>query len=352
MSIQLQNNIKKLNLHHTIGEFKKLGLNLNRSPSTEYFLNIFNKLYGQLCLNTTTKLLSKISLLKEFGKFDEKTLIENVKIFLYAYVIVINHHEIFGFNSRLEKLLVRSSLDMLYIFIKLCDRIYNSKLDRVEKLLNCFAAKYRKYYKYYQKWKNRDAKELLDVLTYSYYNLSHNLKTIDDNEYLTIKEQIKEIEEKIQYLIIDNSQNKSRVKEYIKKNISYNQIDNICQTAENHYWNIQIYNLENNIRPNQSLREILKIIKKKFKHIPDSNWENSPVPTFLKYLDGKYLDFEIYGNKYFLNMVYYLINIISKLDNADCHDKYKIFAKNFLKKDYTDVIPRFFRDILSKLETY
>lgn len=368
----IKDNINELNLIEAISDFKKLGINLNKSPSNDYFLKIFNKIYGQICLDITNNLLEKISQLKNNPNNDE--LKNNAKIFLYAYIIVINHHEIFGFNNRLERVLVQSSLDMLYIFLKLCDKIYKNKLSRIEDLLNKFIDKYHKYYKYYKKWRRRDAEELLDILTYSYYQLNHNLSTINENnnEFESLSGKIEEIEDKIQFLLLDNTKNKMIVKEFIESKMSKKKMKEICNKSERHFIDIQLYNMDNGIKIGKSLKEILGLIEKRINYLEKKyelniNWSKSDVANFCECLENKNLDFEVYSNKYFLKTIYYLMDIMERINEKiifnktsiqnDIHKsivdkKYKKFLKNFMKKSYEQVIPEFFRNYFEKIDTF
>ena len=326
----LKKMIKNLKLRSTIKKFQNLHLSFDKSPSDKYFIKYFNKIYNETCLKITCELLNKINKLSNINPCENKlittnNIIDNVKTFLYAYIIVSNHHEIFGKNSTAEKNLIKSSLDMLYIFIKLCDKIYKNKLVKVEYLLKRFVEKYNYYYQNYLLWKKQDAKELLDVLTYSYYNLSRNLHNIDTEtdykNYKIINDQIDSVENKIQYLLLDNSPNKAKVKQYVCDNMSQNKIMDISQKVDKNFWEIQIYNLENKINIKDSLIKLIEIIKKKFERLSnkysysDLNWNDGPVPIYLNYIKNKELDFEIFSNKYFLNVIYYLFQKTEDIEN-------------------------------------
>ena len=331
----IKESIEKLHIHDTIKEFNKLDLKLDRSPSNQYFRDVFNKIYGNICLNITTELLDKIYTL--YGKSVET----DVKTFLYAYVIVINHHEIFGYNTKLERVLIRSSLDMLYMFSKICDKIYNNKFSRLEQLIVLFMDKYKKYCRYFNKWKENEAKDILDILTYCYHNLSNNLKKINENDitYNSMTNKMNEIETKMQYLMIDNP------------TVSFDP-DKLKRVVDDHYWDMLLYNLENNIQLNSCIRHILKVIETKVK---DKNWDKGPVPIYLNYIDDMVFDFELFGNKHFFNMIYYLIEITDDTPATNdfqldikkhiCEKKYKRFAHELLRKDYSVVLPKFFRSL-------
>jgi hypothetical protein len=417
-----KNNFNLLDLVDNVIKFKELEIKIDPSPSNEYFLKIFNKIYSDLCLNITTSLLDKIhyfkhnkqhiskqyikycnkpdliNILKHNTKHNSKHCVKhgvkhgmgnniknNAKIFLYAYVIIINHHEIFGFNNNLEQQLLKSSLDMLYIFIKLCEKISKKKYNRIKILLDKFSDKYDTYYENYHKWIQNDAKELIDTLTYTYYNLNNNLKYINENDhkYNQINKKLKEIEDKISFIILDDSCDKNKVRGLLYDILHNDNINKLAYQTERHFCYIQIYNLENNIRLSNSLKELILIIEKKLQYIVDTNlihninFDNNPIPLYLEYLNDKSLDFEIYSNKYFLKTVYYFIEKIDLIDYnlsynlqynskiphisnpledeiniAITQKKFKIFAQKFIKKDYIHIIPAFFKDILKTLYSF
>jgi len=409
LSENLVEKLDEIKIKETIKKFKSLDLKLEKSPSDKYFLGYFNKIYGNMCLDTTLELLEKIKKIESFQKMKQakldasifkKTLINNdkqsdinknniqdnflitqnnVKNFLYSYLIVTNHHEIFGVNTALETNLVKSSLDMLYIFIKLCDKIYHYKLDKIEILLKKFKERYQIYYQHFEEWKNKDAKELLDVLTLSYYNLVHNLFNVnkDGEEFKDINNKINDIENKIQYLICDNTPNKSDVKKYIYSNMMHNKLKNIKHKSNLRYWEIQIYNLENESNILESTQNIFEILQKKISKLSAKysyQGDISPIPEFLKHIENKHLDFEIFSNKYFLNSVHYLIRFSEEIDfismmkhhsknkhknNDDVlnkkivdkivKNKYKKFAQEFLEKEVLDIVPKILNNVMNLL---
>ncbi len=293
----------------------------------------------------------------------------NVKHFLYAYIIVINHENIFGFNTRLEKLLINSSMDMLYIFINLCNQIADKKIEKLNKMLHKFVEKYKNFYKSYHKWQKKDAKKLLDILTSSYYNLSHSLIKInkDDIRYKEIINQISVIKDKVKYLLIDNTGDKKLVAKYLSNSIEEYKVKNIYKKAEKYFWDIQIYNLENNIKIEKSLREILYIINNKIIDISKTmkiDIEINPIQDFIFFLKNKKVNSNILYESEFLNIINFIIEAVSKLENSInkksnkldlivdkiiCQRRCTNFANQFINKKFSEVIPTFFRETLNEL---
>lgn len=328
-------------IHNNIKEFNKLDLKLNRSPSDNYFSNIFNKICSKECLDITTNLLEKILI--------KYNIIIDVKSFLYAYVIIINHHEIFGFNTKLEHILIKNALNMLYTFSKLCDHIYRKRYRHIESLIMAFIDKYKLYMKQYQEWSSKEREELISVLIYTYHlSKCHNQQLKDDKE---IKE-IKEIGTKLQYLMFDN---KLDVGKYINSRVDDKYLNMSYNIMKKYHWNILLYNLENHIQLNANIRSILQIIQN---ICPECN-KDSHISIYLKYIGDMSLDYEIFGNKYFFNLIYYLITLQVSIDRDDhehltefqtevekqiCYKKYKHFAHKLLRKDYSHVIPKFFQE--------
>jgi len=328
---------RKSDIHHDIEEFNKLDLKLNRSPSDKYFLNVFDKIYSKKCLEITSSLLDKL--------LSKHNIIIDVKSFLYAYVIVINHHEIFGFNTKLEQSLIKISLDMLYTFGKICDNIIRNHLTRLDGLIVGFINKYKTYQQYFQEWRSNEAKELLSVLIYTYYKL----RCCHKRDRGTMQ-QMNDIETKVKYLMFDY---KMDVATYIDNYVDNQYLNDSCKIIKMHYWDILLYNLSNNIQLNTNIRRILQFIQE------TCTCKNvNPIPIYLKYIGDMSLDYELFGNKYFLNVIYYLIELQENHDEDNstttefqkdvikhiCHKKYKHFARKLLKDDYSTVIPKFFRE--------
>ena len=364
--------ITKNNLIEHVKKFQSLNLKLDRSPSQEYFHKLYSKIYSEYCIKITYDLLSNIKKLDE--KLESLYITEsNVKSFLYAYVIVVNHENIFGFNSDLEKMLINSSMDMLYIFLNLCKRIENLDTNKLSYLLGKFYRKYQEFYKNYNSWQKKDAKSLLDILVSSYYYLSHNLVKINknDNRFDKINDQIHIIENKIQYLLMDNHE-KDKTHKILSNGLKFDNIEKIYKKAETHFWDIKNYNIENNIEVNKNLSQILHILNKRMvcyleKQGKKNILEHNPIPDYITFLNNNHIMKQDLYNYHLFNIINFIIKVLyaiglfdnvskdsmkDEIDEIVYKKRCTEFAQNLLRSGSSKVLLNFFKDMIGEFDEF